>query len=551
MTTALLIKPTNSGFDRKHVHVNFEPLGLMYLSAFIKKFSSHTVTLVDAQAQIPSVRQLPDHRFRMGMGDQELAALVADVRPDVVGISCLFERLGDDVFNIARVVKEVSPNTLVVVGGMDASTRHDEYLANDAVDLVVVGSGEETFLEILDVVSRGERPNGIAGTAERVRRVGNIIPIAGAQTSAGVSDGRDWTVHVNPTRKMQVPFDEYPYPDRDALPRSLYDNRSNQRVSYPFAREYPAILIQSSRGCGLRCTFCEIISVFKVWQAHGAAYVVGEIEECVRKYGAREFIFLDDNFMLNPKRVDEICALIVERGLQISIDILPGVAVWTLSPRIIDRMIEAGLYRVCLPVESGNPKTLEFIRKPVNLEKTMEMIEYCNRQGLLTHANLIIGFPDEDLEDIERTIAWGRQSGLDAINFFVAQPVKGAKMYDIYERNGWLNDHETATRADHAWRPNAAWRTARFTSDELARMADEASSAYLLRRLPFLLKPVNVRKYLWPKINSLSKLQHVLRVTRYTLFQGRKISSDQKLFRPGVLARRFGRLVASGGRANL
>jgi hypothetical protein len=35
------------------------------------------------------------------------------------------------------------------------------------------------------------------------------------------------------------------------------------------------------------------------------------------------------------------------------------------------------------------------------------------------------------------------------------------------------------------------------------------------------------------------------------LFQGRKISSDQKLFRPGVLARRFGRLVASGGRANL
>ena len=549
MTTALLIKPTNSGFDSKHVHVNFEPLGLMYLSAFIKKFSAHTVKLVDAQAQTPAVRQLPDSRFRMGMSDEELAALVADERPDVVGISCLFERLGDDVFNIARIVKDVSSGTLVVVGGMDASTRHDEYLDNGAVDLVVVGSGEETFLEILDVVSRGERPSGIAGTAERVGRVGNVIPIAGAPASAGA--GREWTVRVNPVRKMRVPFDEYPFPDRDALPRSLYDNRSNQRVSYPFAREYPAILIQSSRGCGLRCTFCEIISVFKVWQAHGAAYVVSEIEECVRKYGAREFIFLDDNFMLNPKRVDEICALIVERGLKISIDILPGVAVWTLSHRIIDRMIDAGLYRVCLPVESGNPKTLEFIRKPVNLEKTKEMIEYCNRQGLLTHANLIIGFPDEDLEDIERTIAWGRQSGLDAINFFVAQPVKGAKMYDIYERNGWLNDHETATRADHAWRPNAAWRTARFTSDELARMADEASSAYLLRRLPFLLKPANIRKYLWPKVNSVRKLQHVLRVTRYTLFQGRKISSDQKLFRPGVLARRFGRLVASAGRANL
>ena len=204
MTTALLIKPTNSGFDSKHVHVNFEPLGLMYLSAFIKKFSAHTVKLVDAQAQTPAVRQLPDSRFRMGMSDEELAALVADERPDVVGISCLFERLGDDVFNIARIVKEVSPGTLVVVGGMDASTRHDEYLDNGAVDLVVVGSGEETFLEILDVVSRGERPSGIAGTAERVGRVGNVIPIAGAPASVGA--GREWTVRVNPVRKMRVPF---------------------------------------------------------------------------------------------------------------------------------------------------------------------------------------------------------------------------------------------------------------------------------------------------------------------------------------------------------
>jgi radical SAM superfamily enzyme YgiQ (UPF0313 family) len=551
MTTALLIKPTNSGFDRKHVRVNFEPLGLMYLSAFIKKFSRHTVTVVDAQAQAPTVHPLPGGRFRMGMSDEELADLVRREQPDVVGISCLFERLAEDVLNIARIVKEVSPASLVVVGGMDASTRHDEYLVNDSVDLVVVGSGEETFLEILDAVSRGEVASGIAGTAERARRIGD--PTSTVSTPAGAAalptDDDKGTIHVNPARRQQVPFDEYPYPDRDALPRALYDNRANQRISYPFARGYPAILIQSSRGCALRCTFCEIISVFKTWQAHSAAYVVGEIEECVRKYGAREFIFLDDNFMLKTKRVAEICALIVQRGLKISIDILPGVSVWTLTDRIIDCMIDAGLYRVCLPVESGNPKTLEFIRKPVNLEHTEEMIEYCNRRGLLTHANLIIGFPDEDLADIRRTIAWGTQSGLDAINFFVAQPVKGASMYEIYERNGWLN-HEVTTRADHSWRSNGSWRTARFTSDELARMADEASTAYLLRRLLFLLRPASARRYLWPKVNSVRKLRYVFRVARYALFQGRKISSDQKLFRPAVLARRLGRLMASAARTS-
>src|SRR5262245_31284608 len=135
MTTALLIKPTNSGFDRTHVRINFEPLGLMYLSAFIKKFSAHTVRVVDAQAQSGAVRQLPDGRFRMGMTDRELAELVKAERPLVVGISCLFERLMGDVFDIARVVKEVSPTSLVVVGGMDASARHDDYLKNDDIDL--------------------------------------------------------------------------------------------------------------------------------------------------------------------------------------------------------------------------------------------------------------------------------------------------------------------------------------------------------------------------------------------------------------------------------
>src|SRR5438034_1103898 len=124
-------------------------------------------------------------------------------------------------------------------------------------------------------------------------------------------------VRVNPSTKPRVPFDEYPYPDRDCLLRRFYDDRRNQAVSYPFARDYPASLIQSSRGCALRCAVCVIISVFDVWQAHSPEYVVGEIAECVRKYGAREFIFLDDNFMLKTKRIEEICRLIVQRGLKV------------------------------------------------------------------------------------------------------------------------------------------------------------------------------------------------------------------------------------------
>lgn len=545
---ALLIKPTNSGFNPKQLEINFEPLGLMHISSFIKKYSNHSITVIDAQAQSAEILHLEDGRIRMGMSEHELGKVLRQHRPSVVGISCLFERLTDDAMEIARVVKTVLPQTYVVLGGMDASTRYAEYLESENIDLVVVGSGEETFLEILNVVGRGEQPTGIEGTCERVadlelgenpaQQPADKVKLARLLQAVVTSTANGAPIRVNPSRKSKVKFDEYPYPDRDCLPRELYDNSRNQAASYPFSRQMPAYLIQSSRGCGLRCTFCEIISVFDTWLAHSAEYVVGEMEECISKYGAREFIFLDDNFMLNPQRVERICALIVERDLKVSLDILPGVSVWTLSEEIIDVMVKAGLYRVCLPVESGNPETLKFIRKPINLMKTMEMIEYCNRKGLLTHANLIIGFPYETEQDILTTIEWGKQSGLDAINYFVAQPIKGARMYEIYEKNGWLLHHATAERADYSWRAAETWRTEHYTSAELSDITDRASTEYLLGRVKFFLWPANFAKYLWPKINSIPKFRYVLKVGVYVLFSGQKVSSNQKLIDIRLLFRK-------------
>lgn len=537
---ALLIKPTNSGFDEKQLAINFEPLGLMHISSFVKKYSKHSIKVIDAQAQSKRISRLEDGRFRIGMSEDELGQLLRDYRPDVIGISCLFERLTDDALYIAGVVKSVLPGACVVLGGMDASTRYAEYLDSSHVDLIAVGSGEETFLEILDKVSRGEQLTGIDGTCERIGNADQGLNSKGPLSAARVKLARltqtentisvsGRPIRVNPTRKSKVKFDEYPYPDRDCLPRVLYDNPRNQAISFPFSRQMPAYLIQSSRGCGLRCTFCEIISVFDTWVAHSPEYVVGEMEECIRKYGAREFVFLDDNFMLNPQRVEKICALIVERGLEVTLDVLPGVSVWTLSEDIIDLMIKAGLYRVCLPVESGNPETLKFIRKPIDLVRTKELIDYCNRKGLLSHANLIIGFPYETAEDIRTTIEWGTNSGLDAINYFVAQPIKGARMYEIYEDNGWLHHHDAVERADYSWRAAESWRTEHFTSAELAAMTDRASSEYLLSRMKYFLWPPNAVKYLWPKINSINKFRYVFKVGMYVLLKGQKVSSNQKL----------------------
>jgi radical SAM superfamily enzyme YgiQ (UPF0313 family) len=225
----------------------------------------------------------------------------------------------------------------------------------------------------------------------------------------------------------------------------------------------------------------------------------------VERYGAREIVFVDDNFMLDKRWAARVFELIAALGLRISLDIMAGVAVWTLSEAMVEAMMRAGVYRVCLPIESGNPSTLAFIKKPVNLDRAVEMIDYCNRRGLYTFANLIVGFPFETEADIGRTIAWGDASGLDAVHYFIATPLPGARMYPIYEERGWLEQSDTG---------RVSWRTAHFTRAQLEAFAVRASRSYVWRRLGFYLHPMRAARYLVPKIASVRKLRYALKLAR-------------------------------------
>ena len=386
---------------------------------------------------------------------------------------------------------------MVVVGGLDAGVRYEKYLGSPHVDLVVRGDGEETFVEILDRVDRGESLSGIPGTCEMV-------------------DGEG--ARRNPEWVRRIPFNDYPLPARDMVPRELYDSPAAQASSFPFANRYPAILMQGSRGCRLKCAFCDIVAVQDKWNEHSPEYVVDEIEHCVSEYGIREIVFVDDNFMLNKKWVVRICELIVERKLDIAIDVMPGISVWTLSPQIIDTMVEAGLYRICMPIESGNPETIKFIKKPVDLDKAVRSIDHCNRRGLFTYANLIIGFPYETQEDIDLTLSWAKTSGLDAANFYVAEPFQGARMFPIYRDNEWLV-YEGSKKV--------SWRTQHFTREELEAVASEATRAYIKQRMRFYLNPLNFVPYLLPKLSSVAKWRYAAKVARYALVRGDRPTHDE------------------------
>jgi radical SAM superfamily enzyme YgiQ (UPF0313 family) len=484
------MRPGKRGTPERLVSITQEPLGIMAIAAFVRKYSNHVVSIVDAQAESAQVQTHRDGHFRMGMSDESMRERIRSFAPRIVGISSLFELDELETLRLAQIVKSISKEIVVVIGGLDAGVRYREFLGSDSVDMVVRGDGEETFLDILEHLEGALPLTGVPGTCERLE---------------------SGEVRKNAPRIPKVPFDEYPYPARDIVPPEHYYGLSVQKKAFPLSREYPRFLIQASRGCTLRCAFCDIVAVQDKWRAHSPEYVVNEMQYLIENYGAREFSFVDDNFMLRTKWVREIFEIILKRKLKVSIEIQPGTAVWALNEEIIDLMIDAGIYRVLLPVESGNPEIIKFIKKPVNLEKTVKMIDYCNRKGLYTHAHLIIGFPFETRDDMEKTFEWARTSGLDAVKYFVAEPMKGARMYPIYEENNWLSQENSSKR----------WRTEHFTLDELLQISELEGKKYLKRRILFYLNILNVIRYLVPKLSSFTKLRYFIRIAKFSLFDAR------------------------------
>ena len=477
----ILVKPTQTGRNLRRQVAAYEPLGLEYLAAWVRK-KGFKAEIFDMHIQNREIKDLGDGVFRVGMNRDEIKQKFIKENPDIIGISCLFREYSFDVLDIINLCKETLPNAYIVLGGQDAATRPESYFKSSAPDLIVSGEGELTFEDILMRLSSGGELRQIPGTIEY----------------------KDGSIIKNCGRERIKDLDELSLPERDL---SAYLNPKIQKITYPFAKRLPATIIQSSRGCLMKCAFCDIISVWNKWTFRSPKSVVDEIEHLSKKFGISEFSFIDDNFMLNKERIKGICEEIIDRELHISFEVNPGISVWTIDKKIIDLMVQAGLYRICLPVESGSETTLKFIGKPVDLKKTRELIQYCNSLGLYTYGNILIGFPFERKEEIEESIRWAFASNLDMVHFLIAEPYEGASMFSVYRENNWI---EFDSNENFSMRK---FRTKYFTIEELNKIRNRAQLQYFLKKSLQFFNPIAFKKSIWPKINSLSKLKYFLKIS--------------------------------------
>jgi anaerobic magnesium-protoporphyrin IX monomethyl ester cyclase len=432
----------------------FPPIGLAYIAAVLEK--THEVCIIDAPTE--GWRNLQDAdraTYRVGLSNTEIADKVKRGSPDVVVIEIPFSGWSKTAFEVASTVKGINKDIISVLEGQHPSARPEDCLANPNVDFVVMGEPENTIFELIGAVGKGTRD------LKKIMGIGFV--------KNGVP------VFTSP-RPLLKDLDSLPFPARHLLPMAEYyaavkENPLRGEINKPWT------IMITSRGCPYNCVFCTHHIVWgRKWRGRSPENVVDELQHVIKTYHVKQIDFLDDNMTLDRKRMENICDLIVKRGLSIEWFTPNGVRADTLDEKLLRKMKESGCKKIRVAPESGVQRVVDqVIKKNLDLRSVERAVVLCKKVGIKVGCFFVIGLIGETKEEIEETIKFAyklRQLGADSFIFSIATPVYGTRLYEQAKRGGFLREC-FSDEALAAVEPLI--ETPEFTADELRELFARAN----------------------------------------------------------------------------
>ena len=358
---------------------------------------------------------------------EKLKAELDAFEPDIVGATSVTMNF-PVAADIVRTAKRHCPSILTVMGGphvsFDAFRTLETY---PEIDLLVLGEGERTIMELVPFLEDRSRWPDIRGLA--FRNKGNIV--------------------VTEPRELIDDLDSIPLPARHLLPLSRY-----RALGFP-------VSIITSRGCPNTCIFCQgTRMVGKKVRYRKVESVMEEIEE-ILAYGMTRINVADDLFTANKRRVREVCGQIIKRNLAFRWSAFARVN--TVDREILDMMRHAGCDAISFGIESGNPEMLKRVRKGITLEQARRAVALCKETGILAHASFMVGLPGESPETLAKTSEFAKSLGIDYGYHFLA-PFPGT---DVREK---IADYDLEILTDDWTRydaNSAIVRTSRLSPEEM------------------------------------------------------------------------------------
>jgi radical SAM superfamily enzyme YgiQ (UPF0313 family) len=378
--------------------MGFPPIGIMSLSAVLKRAGHECVMFDQANPETPN---------------EVIVDEIRKQQPDLVGLSFLSTTSYPYAKILARQIRAADSRVRLAFGGVFVTLNAELVkLQCPEVNFVCRGDGEQL---ILDLLERLDDPGEVAGlTWEK--------------------DGR--LVH-NPNRELDRALDQWPFPDRESLPLDFVE-------SMPL--DVPAVLsmerfttMQTSRGCPWPCVFCDI-PIFNEgkWRSRSPQHVVDEFKH-LQSLGYGAVYFVDDHFLLQPKRIEAICKGINDNGINIQWGCEGRVD--STAQHLFPAMAKAHCRTLMFGIESGSQKVLDRLKKDQTLEQVEGAVNNAKHAGIeIVHGFFVVGNPDETVEDMRATFDFAAKLRLDTFGFNRLCVYRGTPLWKEYIGRGLVND---------------------------------------------------------------------------------------------------------------
>ena len=362
------------------------PLGLAYLGAVLEH--------AGIQVKILDYVVYP-------YGRDTLGSVLKSFKPHIAGATAVTMTF-DHAKQVLKNVKTIDPHVLTVMGGPHVTfCAHETLETFPELDVVVLGEGEETFVDLTKAVERAHHLDTVNGITYRI----------GSK------------INSTAERKLIQNLDSLPLPARHLLPLGRY-----RTLGLP-------ISMTTSRGCPYKCIFCvgrKMVGA-KV-RYHSIDRVVAELED-LANLKFKQINIADDLFTANQKHCRAVCEEMTKRKLAINWTSFARVDM--VSEYLLSKMKAAGCTAVSFGIESANPDILKTIKKGITVQQVIDAVRMCRRVGIRPYASFILGLPGETQDTIKESAALAaklQQEGL-AYGFHILAPFPGT---EVREKNDAL-----------------------------------------------------------------------------------------------------------------
>ena len=394
------------------------PLCVLTLAGWCRQeFPNFNIQIIDAPMDLHKYISNPDME-PIGINDF-IVKMLDQVKfvPDFIGISISFSNGNKACLRLCHQCKEKWPRSKIIAGGVHATTFTHRIITDQHIDYVIRGAGDVAFVDLLRCLLEDQKPDHIPGV---VTGISNFYSMAS------------------------------PLDDLDKIPSYPYDLIDmeylvvNESTSPVYEKGTRTGIIFMSRGCPFGCVYCAADKVHgRKTRFKSVDRMVNEVDHLIKNFGVNTINIIDDLFGADKEYFYEFFRKIEERGLKFRLVIPAGLSIAVFNEEMIDVLVECGLRAVSFPLESGSKYVQNnIIKKRVNLDKAVRLINYAKQKGLFTGINIVLGSPGETKELIYETYEFIRKLPIDWISFFAAYPYPETEMTNILLKRGVVTEDD-------------------------------------------------------------------------------------------------------------